>query len=126
MPELNWLAIIVAAVPVFVLSSVYYIVLSDQYAQVSEAAARSATEGGRPPASTLVLEFLRTLILSTMVAGLVSVIGVTDVGGALVLALVLWTGAMLHEDSPLKLAAIHAGDWLLKLVVIAVIVTIWR
>ena len=33
--------------------------------------------------------------------------------------LVLWTGAILHERTPLKLAAIHAGDWLVKLLVVA-------
>jgi hypothetical protein len=29
------------------------------------------------------------------------------------------------EKVPPKLAAIHAGDWLLKLLVIAVIVSVW-
>lgn len=37
----------------------------------------------------------------------------------------LWTGAMIHEDTPWKLAVIHAGDWLVKLLVVAVIVTVW-
>jgi len=39
---------------------------------------------------------------------------------------VLWTGAMLHENTPLELAAIHAGDWLVKLLLIGVIVSIWQ
>lgn len=39
--------------------------------------------------------------------------------------LVLWTGAMLHERTPWKLVAIHAGDWLVKLLLIAAIVTTW-
>ena len=38
---------------------------------------------------------------------------------------VLWAGAMLHESTPWRLAAIHAGDWLVKLLLIAVIVTAW-
>ena len=38
--------------------------------------------------------------------------------------LVLWTGAVIHENTPSKLAAIHAGDWLLKLLVVAVIVSL--
>jgi hypothetical protein len=37
---------------------------------------------------------------------------------------VLWAGALLHERAPAKLAAIHAGDWLLKLVAIAVIASV--
>jgi Protein of unknown function (DUF1761) len=38
---------------------------------------------------------------------------------------VLWTGAVTWERVPPKLAAIHAGDWLLKLLVIAAIVSVW-
>ena len=33
---------------------------------------------------------------------------------------------MLHERAPWKLAAIHAGDWLVKLLVVTVIVSVWR
>ena len=33
---------------------------------------------------------------------------------------------MIHESTPWKLAAIHAGDRLVKLMVIAVIVSVWR
>ena len=39
---------------------------------------------------------------------------------------VLWTGAIVLENVPAKLAAIHAGDWLAKLVLIAVVVGVWR
>jgi hypothetical protein len=30
-----------------------------------------------------------------------------------------------HERTPWKLAAIHAGDWLIKLLVVTVIVSAW-
>ena len=68
-----------------------------------------------------------------MIAGLASATGTdtwTD-GVLLGLALwvgfplVLWIGAVIHESTPLKLAAIHAGDWLVKLPLVAVIVSIW-
>jgi hypothetical protein len=39
---------------------------------------------------------------------------------------VLWIGAVIHENTSWKLAAIHAGDWLAKLLVVAVIVSIWQ
>jgi hypothetical protein len=42
------------------------------------------------------------------------------------LPVVLWVGAVMWERIPPRLAAIHAGDWLLKLLVIAVLVTLWR
>jgi hypothetical protein len=34
--------------------------------------------------------------------------------------------AVLVADTPWKLAAIHAGDWLVKLLVVAVIVSVWQ
>jgi hypothetical protein len=33
---------------------------------------------------------------------------------------------VIHENTPYKLAAIHAGDWLVKLPVVAVIVSVWQ
>jgi hypothetical protein len=38
--------------------------------------------------------------------------------------LVLWTGAVIHEATPVRLAALHAGDWLLKLLLIGVVVVV--
>jgi hypothetical protein len=35
-------------------------------------------------------------------------------------------GSVVHEGVPLVLAAIHAGDWLVELLLIAVIVGAWR
>ncbi len=35
-------------------------------------------------------------------------------------------GSVVREDVPLALASIHAGDWLVKLIVVAAIVGIWR
>jgi hypothetical protein len=34
-------------------------------------------------------------------------------------------GSVVHENVPLMLAAIHAGDRLVKLLLIAVIVSVW-
>ena len=36
------------------------------------------------------------------------------------------TGSVIREDVPVGVAALHAGDWLLKLLLVAVIVTVWR
>jgi hypothetical protein len=68
------------------------------------------------------------------VAGLASKGGIDEFGSGLLLALalwigfpfVLWTGAMIWENTPWKLAAIHAGDWLVKLLVVAAIVSVWH
>jgi len=39
---------------------------------------------------------------------------------------ILLTGSILRENYPWKLAAIHAGDWFVKLVLISGIVSLWH
>ena len=54
-----------------------------------------------------------------MVAGLTSVLGITDLGGAVQMSLALWIGfpvmlligSGIWEKVPPMLAAIHAGHW---------------
>jgi hypothetical protein len=53
--------------------------------------------------------------------------------GALQLGFLLWigfpvilfTGSIMRENYPWKLAAIHAGEWLVKLVIICVKLSLW-
>jgi hypothetical protein len=130
MPDVNVLAALVASIAAFVLGATYYALLGEQLAEVSGA----ATADEQPPPWKIAVELLRCLILATVVAGLASQAEIDTSTGGLCLGLalwvgfpfVLWTGAVIHEDTPRKLAAIHAGDWLAKLLVIAVIVSVWQ
>jgi Protein of unknown function (DUF1761) len=130
MPDVDLVAVAVGTVAAFILGGSYYAVFGTQLAQVSAAAAA----GEQPPPWTLVVEALRCLVLVTVVAGLASQGDIDEWTGGLALGLalwigfplVLWTGAMLHEKVPFKLAALHGGDWLAKLLVVGVIVSVWR
>lgn len=130
MPDVTFLAVLVATIVAFVLSATYYTVFGEQLAKVSDAAAA----GERPPPRKLAIELLRSLILAAVVAGLAAQGEIEEWTGGLLLGLalwigfpfVLWTGAMIWEDTPWKLAALHAGDWLVKLLVVAVIVSVWQ
>jgi Protein of unknown function (DUF1761) len=130
MPDVNLLAILAATIVAFVLSSTYYSVFAAELAQVSDAAAA----GGQPPPWKLALELLRSLTVATVVAGLASQGGIDEWTGGLVLGLslwigfplVLWTGALIWENTPWKLAALQGGDWLAKLLVVALIVSVWQ
>lgn len=127
--ELNYLAILAATVAAFILSSAWYSALGNQLAQLNDAYANS----GSFPAWKVLVELLRSLVVATVLASLAREIGLEDWAGAVALGLVVWigfpviilTGSVVHENVPRKLAAIHAGDWLLKLVVLAVIVGVW-
>ena len=131
MPELNWLAVVAAAIAVFVVSTVYYMALGSRMARLNDA---YADPNARPAAWKVAVELARSLVVGTTVATLASLIGVTDLSGAVMLGLGLWigfpvvllTGSVVWERVPPMLAAIHAGDWLLKMLVITVIVTLWR
>ena len=73
---------------------------------------------------------LIAISVATTAAGLAAEATIDESGGGLLLGLalwvgfplVLWVGAVVHERTPLKLAAIHGGDWLIKLLAIGVIV----
>ncbi len=129
MPDVNLLAVLVATVVAFVLSSTYYIALGDQLATVSAAGAGEAA-----PPWMIAAELFRSLVVVTVVAGLASQTETDDWTGGVVLGLalwvgfplVLWGGAMLHERTPGRLAAIHGVDWLIKLLVVTVIVSVWQ
>jgi Protein of unknown function (DUF1761) len=128
MPDINLLAVLVASVAAFVLGGAYYAVFGTQLAAVSEAAAADE----QMPPWKLAVELLRCLILAAVVAGLASQGEIDEWTGGLLLGValwvgfpfVLWTGAVIHENAPVKLAAIHGADWLVKLVVVAVIVSV--
>lgn len=124
------LPVLVAAVAAFLLSGAYYALLGTQLVKLSDAYA-----GARPStAQTAAVELLRNLVLAAILDWLINRTDVTHLGPALLLALALWaafplvllTGAVFHERVPARLAAIHAGDWLLKLIFITALLTIWN
>ena len=131
MNDLNLLAIVVAAVVVFVVSTVYYMVFAKQMAQLNPVYADSAAS---PAPWKMAVELVRSFVVALVVAKLAQLLNVTNGTGAMQLGaslwvgfpVVLWTGAVMWEKVPAKLAVIHAGDWLLKLLVIALIVSLWN
>jgi hypothetical protein len=125
----NILAVVVSAAVTLLVSGAYYAALGSRLAQLSPAYA-----GPRRPAPiTAVVELVRGGIVAAAIAFLVAGLGISGLGQAVGLALVLWVafpavllaGSVFHERVPVALAAIHAGDWLLKLVLVTGIVTIW-
>ena len=130
MLELNYLAILAAVAAVFVFSSAYYIALGPRLAALSPAWA----DASKAPAWKIAQEPFRTLVTAMVIAALTRPLGIADAGGAVQLAVALWAafpavllaGSVIHENVPWKLAVVHAGDWLVKLLIIAVIVAIWR
>jgi Protein of unknown function (DUF1761) len=131
MPEINYLAVLVAAAAAFVASAVWYIALGKELAKVTAAFAEAQQQ--RQPWKLLVV-LAEHLVIAAVLAYLIGRMGPVGLPGAaaigallwLGLAATQWVGAMVWEKTPWQLAAIHAGDWLVKLILIAAIVGAWR
>jgi hypothetical protein len=114
------LAVLTATAAAFVAGGAYYAVAGDRL---------ESTDAGMPPWK-LAAEVLRCLVLAAVVAGVAAAAEAdwwaAGLGLGLALwvgfPLVLWTGAIIHENTPVRLAAVHAGDWLVKLLLVGVIV----
>lgn len=120
------LGIAVAAVAAFILSSVYYIVTAPIE---QRALGDRVVDRGRPAPWKIVTELLRTAVVGGAFAWIAAQAGMLSLPGSLLLALVLWvafplvllTGSIIWERVPWQTAAIHAGDWLLKLLLVALV-----
>jgi hypothetical protein len=130
--RMNFLAIVVAGTVAFVGSSVWYVVFGKELAKVSPVFAELQAQ--TPSAWRMLAVFAGSLVLSFVVAFVVGLKqditwkGAVGIGSLLWLGLsaVQWVSSMVWEKVPLTMAAIHAGDWLMKLVVISAIVGAWR
>ena len=131
MLKINHWAVFVAAIAAFVLSTIWYIGFAKQRAELSAAAMADVR---KPQLVKMVLEIARNIILAYVLAYLVTRLGITTWPTAMTFALLLWigfpvlllTGSVMWENVPWKLAAIHGGDWLLKLLAVIVILSRWR
>ncbi|WP_410573982.1 DUF1761 domain-containing protein [Amycolatopsis sp. cmx-4-61] len=123
------IAVLVTSVVAFAVSAAWYTGFGPVWARLSPAGAAA-----RPSPWRMGAEFARTVVLVAAFALLARAVGVAGVAGALGLALVVWAGfpvvilagSVLHERVPVPLAALHAGDWLVKIAVVAVVLGAWR
>jgi uncharacterized protein DUF1761 len=119
MPDVEVLAVVVAAAAAFAIGAVYYSLVSGP--------------GGETPPWKLAVEVLRCVVVAAVIAGLAAQGEIDTLAGGLLLGLALWvafplvqwTGAMLWEGTPLRQAALHGSDWLVKLLAVAAIVSVW-
>jgi len=129
--EINYLAIVVAVVVAFVASTLWYIVFGAERERLL------GTEGDaseRPPVWMMLVELVRSFVVAYVLAVLFGLVGVAGFIGAVGLGLLMWVGfpvvllvgSVIWDKVPLKLAAIHAGDWLVKILLVTMIVGLWR
>ena len=136
MPHVNYLAVLVAAIAVFVLGWLWYspLLFYKPWMRARGLDPAVAMAGAKMPAGKLVIELVRCFVLAYIVAHFVAAVGVNNLFGAVHFGLFAWigfpvillTGSVLWDNVPVKVAAIHAGDWLVKMLVIPIIVSVWH
>jgi hypothetical protein len=120
------LGIAVAAVAAFVLSSTYYTLVTPLEVR---ALGGSAPDRGRPAPWKVLTELARTAVVAAGFGWIAARADVLTLPQSLLLALVLWvafpvvllTGSVTWERVPAVTAAMHAGDWLLKLLLVGLV-----
>lgn len=129
-PRVNLAAIVVAAVAAFSFSLVWYSPFLFGWVWTG-ASGEAATA---MPMWKFLVAPLRELISAAVLAWLITRIGIADWKGAATLALILWaafyvvqlSGAVIFDGMAPALGAVHAGDWLGKMLIMALIVHAWR
>lgn len=120
------LGIGIATLAAFVLSSVYYSVATpfEQRALGDRALDRGAVAPWK-----VAVELVRTAVVGGGFAWIAAQSDLLALPGSLLLALVLWvafpvvllTGSVIWEGVPWPTAVLHAGDWLLKLLLVGLV-----
>jgi Protein of unknown function (DUF1761) len=131
MTRINYLALALAVVAAFIASSLWYspLVFGKAFLALSGVAPTAGPDPVR-----IACELVRTFALAYVIGRLFVLVRIPDWKSALSLGLLLWvgfpvvllTGSMLWQDVPWRLAAIHSGDWLVKMLLIALILGMWR
>ena len=131
---INYLAVVVAAVAAFVVSTVWYIVFGKEMMKLQGVKPDAMADMETPQPWKILVEIVRSLVVAYVLARFVVLLGVVEWMGAVQLGVWVWigfpitllVGSVIWENIPWKLAAIHAGDWLVKILFIVVILGVWR
>jgi hypothetical protein len=134
MSETNYWAVVVAGVAAFAASSVWYILFGKERMKLLGDDPAATADMKKVPAWKKPVELFRGLVVAYVLARFIVLLGVADWKGAVQLGIWVWigfpamilVGSVLWDNRPWKLAAIHAGDWLLKILLMAVILAVWR
>jgi len=137
--HVNYLAILIGTLISVLFSSLYYILLNKYVTEIRATAAKETKSKKAAVTTTttpnkLIIELTRTFVLGLVIAYACGLLGVTTIGQAFLLTAWLWlgfpvvifTGLTLNEHFPIRLAVVHTGDWLVKLVIFTIILSSWQ
>ena len=131
---MNYLAVAGTTVAAFVASSLWYVVFGKQRMELLGNDPGATADMRKVQPLKMLGELVRSFIVAYVLARFVMLLGIVDWKGAVRLGLWIWigfplmilTGSVVWDRRPWKLAAIHAGDWLVKIVLMAIMLAVWR
>ena len=111
----------------------WYITFKDVHARLVQPGSSQIVDFKSAPVSSKVIDLLRGFVVAFVLAYLVDATDVTTIAGAVGLAALLWVGfpvvlliaPVIWGGQSWKLASLHAGDWLVKLVVMGAVIGFW-
>ena len=128
--NINFLAVIVTGLIAFALSLMWYspILFGKIWMEYRNASPQTS------PGWTMLFAPLRELIVSYVLALLITRLMLTDWKSAAKLIFLLWlafhavgmAGDIIWDNMPWPLGAVHAGDWLMKMLFMAIVLSIWH
>ena len=128
----NILALIVATAAAFVFSAVWYTVFAKARMKLLGNDERATADVRKVPAAQIMFEVFRSLVVVLVVSHLLALTGIHGWTDAVQLGVwlgifpvMILVGATLWDKRPWRLSAIHGGDWLLKIFLVAIILGAW-
>ncbi len=134
MPRVNLLAVAVATIAAFVLSSTWYIIFGEARMKLLSKSSSATADIRRTPPAKILAELARSFVFSYVLAWVIVLAGIRGWIAGLQFGFLVWlgfpfmilSGSVLWDRVPWKLAAIHVGDWFVKVLALTVILAMWR
>src|SRR5438477_9606828 len=133
MIETNYVAVAVATAAAFAFSAVWYTVFGKARMKLLGNDESATADMSKVRTAQKLFEIFRSLVVVLVVSHLLALAGISGWAEAAKLGawlgifpVMILLGATLWDKRPWKLSAIHGGDWLLKILLVAVILGVWR
>jgi hypothetical protein len=129
----NW-AVKVTTLAAFVFSSLWYVMFGEARMKLLGDDQSATADMRKVPTWKKLLELVRSLVVTLVMAHLITLAGIAGWVDAVKLGIwvaigfpvMILMGSVTWDKRPWQLAAIHGGDWILKILLIVVILGVWR
>ncbi len=135
MPVLNYWAVLGAAIVSMIVGSLWYspMLFAKPWMKLNGFTGDNKADKTKGMATAMLGMFIGSLIMAYVLANVLLLVGASTVSAALIAALWLWLGfivvpyssGVLFERKPLALFFINIGNYLVTLLLMAVVLAIW-